>query len=621
MHPSSLLLILTILPILSTLHPPAAAANGTAQDAGCPPVTCGNLTLAYPFWLAGQDRFSCGPPAFQLTCNDSAAGAFVGTSYMKVLDIDYGNRSLVVVHVLVAADVACNILFNVSSAFAITDRFSISRRNRELYVLYSCKERRPPPGAAPVTNCSPNTRGMYVYLGGNYGMGQPPANEGSCETAIFPVLGAEPAGMTAANYRQLIKGGFLLEWEPVGDCNACKASGGRCRYDANTSAFTCLCSDGSMHQSTCVSLSAASILVFACLACLMYRQRKNIRSAIFRIYSSNTSNIDEMLRKCESLALKRYKYSQLKKITRSFKDELGEGGYGVVHKGSLQDGRMVAVKLLKGSKGNGEDFLNEVMSIGRTSHVNIVSLLGFCLDGSHRALIYEYMSNGSLQKHIYSESSKQAIGWGVFLKIAIGIARGLEYLHQGCNTCIIHFDIKPNNILLDDELCPKIADFGMAKLCHLKESVLSMAEARGTVGFIAPEVFSRGFGLVSTKSDVYSYGMMLLEMVQGKKDEKGKADSSSETFFPHWVWDNLASELHGSKAKYRTEEIVRRMTLVGLWCIQMNPESRPSMSRVIEMLERSMGELEMPPRPFLFSPVHSTTASSYASVQVMMSSP
>nr|CDM80867.1 unnamed protein product [Triticum aestivum] len=298
-----------------------------------------------------------------------------------------------------------------------------------------------------------------------------------------------------------------------------------------------------MHQSTCdtkhnrrftliVSLSAASSLVFACLACLMYRQKKKIRSAIFRIYSRNTSNIDEMLRKCESHAPKRYKYSQLKKITRSFKDVLGEGGYGVVYKGSLQDGRMVAVKLLKGSKGNREDFLNEVMSIGRTTHVNIVSLLRFCLDGSHRALIYEYMSNGSLQNHIYSESSKQAIGWEMFLKIAIGIARGLEYLHQGCNTRIIHFDIKPNNILLDDELCPKIADFGMAKLCHLKESVLSMAEARGTVGFIAPEVFSRGFGLVLRKSNVYSYGMMLLEMVQGKKDEKGKADSQWRSHLP-----------------------------------------------------------------------------------------
>ena len=147
-------------------------------------------------------------------------------------------------------------MFNVSSAFAITDRFSISRRNRELYVLSSCKERRPPPGAVPVTNCTDNSSGMYVYLGGIYGTGQPPVNEGSCDTSIFPVLGAEPAGMTAGNYRQLIKGGVLLEWEPVGDCNVCKASGGRCRYDANTSAFACLCSDGSMHPSTCGKLPA-----------------------------------------------------------------------------------------------------------------------------------------------------------------------------------------------------------------------------------------------------------------------------------------------------------------------------------------------------------------------------
>lgn len=328
-----------------------------------------------------------------------------------------------------------------------------------------------------------------------------------------------------------------------------------------------------------------------------------------------------MLRKCGSLSLKKYKYSELKKITRSFEDELGEGGYGVVYEGSLKDGRMVAVKLLKGSKGNGEDFLNEVMSIGQTSHVNIVSLLGFCLEGSQRALIYEYMSNGSLQKHIYSESSKLAIGWEMFLKIAIGIARGLEYLHQGCNTRIIHFDIKPNNILLDHEFSPKIADFGLAKLFHLKDSVLSMAEARGTIGFIAPEVFSRGFGVVSTKSDVYSYGMLLLEMVQGKKDLKGNVGSSSETFFPHWVHDRLVRDLQGScEVTQGTEEIVRKMTMIGLWCIQMTPENRPSMSRVIEMLERSINELEMPPKPFLCSPLHSTNVSSYASVQIEMSS-
>ncbi|KAL5653919.1 hypothetical protein ACJX0J_033238, partial [Zea mays] len=167
--------------------------------------------------------------------------------------------------------------------------------------------------------------------------------------------------------------------------------------------------------------------------------------------------------------------------------KLGEGSYGTVFKGQLEDGRKVAVKLLKGSKGNGEEFVNEVVSIRRTSHVNIVSLLGFCVHGHKRAIVYEYMANGSLEKYIQSEETRMAIGWEKLREIAAGIARGLEYLHRGCSTQIIHFDIKPNNILLDEDFSPKIADFGLAKLCHLKDSALSMAEARGTIGFIAPE--------------------------------------------------------------------------------------------------------------------------------------
>jgi serine/threonine protein kinase len=128
------------------------------------------------------------------------------------------------------------------------------------------------------------------------------------------------------------------------------------------------------------------------------------------------------------------------------------------------------------------------------------------------------MPNGSLDKYIYSENPKGILGWERLYEIAIGIARGLEYLHHSCNTRIVHFDIKSQNILLDHNFCPKIADFGLAKLCRTKESKLSsMTGARGTIGFIAPEVHSRAFGMVSTKSDVYSYGMMLLEMIGGRK--------------------------------------------------------------------------------------------------------
>jgi serine/threonine protein kinase len=338
---------------------------------------------------------------------------------------------------------------------------------------------------------------------------------------------------------------------------------------------------------------------------MMYRQKRKeeqITSASNQKYKSYESNIKEILQGYGSLVPKRYKYSELKKITGSFKDKLGEGSYGTVFKGQLEDGRKVAVKLLKGSKGNGEEFVNEVVSIRRTSHVNIVSLLGFCVHGHKRAIVYEYMANGSLEKYIQSEETRMAIGWEKLREIAAGIARGLEYLHRGCSTQIIHFDIKPNNILLDEDFSPKIADFGLAKLCHLKDSALSMAEARGTIGFIAPEVFSRGFGVVSTKSDVYSYGMMLLEMVGGRKNLTESTENSSQEYFPNWVHDRLVKDLQSHEVTCKTEEIAKQMTLVGLWCIQTTPENHPSMSRVMEMLDKNLNELEVPPKPLLSCP-------------------
>lgn len=299
-----------------------------------------------------------------------------------------------------------------------------------------------------------------------------------------------------------------------------------------------------------------------------------------------------------SLAPKRYKYSEITKITTFLNNKLGEGGYGVVFKGRLQDGRQVAVKFLHDSKRTGEEFVNEVMSIGRTSHVNIVSLFGFCLEGSKRALIYEYMSNGSLDKYIYSENPKEILGWEKLYTIATGIARGLEYLHHSCNTRIVHFDIKPQNILLDQDFCPKIADFGLAKLCPTKESKLSMTGARGTIGFIAPEVLYRTFGVVSTKSDVYSYGMMLLEMVGGRKNVKSIAEKSSEKYFPDWIYDHFSQDdgLQACEVTSEVEQIAKKMSLIGLWCVQVLPMHRPTITQVLDMFERGLDKLEMPPK-------------------------
>ncbi|KAG8382872.1 hypothetical protein BUALT_Bualt05G0124500 [Buddleja alternifolia] len=319
----------------------------------------------------------------------------------------------------------------------------------------------------------------------------------------------------------------------------------------------------------------------------------------------NHKHVEIFLKNHGNLALKRYKYSQIRKMTKSFEDNLGKGGYGSVYKGKLHDGRLVAVKILDESRKNGEDFMNEVASISRTSHINIVTLLGFCFEGSKRDLIYEFMPNGSLDKFLSEEGH---LGWETLFEIAVEIARGLEYLHRGCNMRILHLDIKPHNILLDMDFHPKIADFGLAKLCPDRASIVSMSRARGTVGYIAPEVFCRNFGEVSHKSDVYSYGMMVLEIVGERRNvDPRPVDSMSEAYFPQWVYKHLELNVHEEDHDSVVEEDEKRkLIIVGLWCIQTDPNDRPSMRRVVEMLEGKLESLQIPAKPYLSSPIRST---------------
>ncbi|KAL3748802.1 hypothetical protein ACJRO7_009956 [Eucalyptus globulus] len=315
------------------------------------------------------------------------------------------------------------------------------------------------------------------------------------------------------------------------------------------------------------------------------------------------------------ISSRRYTYKDIKRMTNSFQEKLGQGGYGCVYKGKLKDGQLVAVKLLKKLKGDAEEFFNEVASISRTSHVNVVNLLGFCFEGSKRALIYEFMPNGSLEKFIFNRSNTleldQLLSWDKLYQISLGIAHGLEYLHRGCNTRILHFDIKPHNILLDANYCPKISDFGLAKICPRQESIVSMLGARGTPGYIAPELFMRNIGGVSHKSDVYSYGMMVLEMVGRRKNIEVMVDRTSETYFPHWVHRRLELQedlgLHGITNE-GDEETTKKMIIVGLWCIQINPRARPCMTQVVEMLKGRVEALQIPPKPSFSSPSRSLEA-------------
>ncbi|KAG2321406.1 hypothetical protein Bca52824_014619 [Brassica carinata] len=334
-----------------------------------------------------------------------------------------------------------------------------------------------------------------------------------------------------------------------------------------------------------MGVSAASLVMIIIMVAIIARTRNGRKN------EWNTENVEAIV------MLKRYSYARVKKMTNSFAHVLGEGGFGTVYKGKLPDGNQdVAVKILKESKGNGEEFINEVASVSRTSHVNIVSLLGFCYEGNKRAIIYEFMPNGSLDKFI-SENMSGKRDWEKLYDIALGVSRGLEYLHNRCVSRIVHFDIKPQNILMDNDLCPKISI----------SSIISMLDARGTAGYIAPEVFSKNFGGVSHKSDVYSYGMVVLEMVGARNIDKSEHSGSnnSSMYFPDWIYKDFEREImtiFGDQITKEEEKIAKKMVLVGLWCIQTNPSHRPAMIKVIEMLEGSIEALQVPPKPLLCLP-------------------
>nr|BAK07518.1 predicted protein [Hordeum vulgare subsp. vulgare] len=322
--------------------------------------------------------------------------------------------------------------------------------------------------------------------------------------------------------------------------------------------------------------------------------------------------VERFLRMQQVLGPRRYAYTDITAITCHFRDKLGQGGYGSVYKGVLLRGNVhVAIKMLVSSSNcNGEDFISEVSTIGRIHHVNVVRLVGFCPEELRQALVYDYMSGGSLDKYIFS--AERSFSWDKLAEIALGIARGIDYLHQGCEMQILHFDIKPHNILLDSNFVPKIADFGLAKLYPRDNSFVPSRALRGTIGYIAPEMISRSFGAISSKSDVYSFGMLLLEMAGGRRNADPNAANSSQSYYPSWVYDKLTAPVVDAVCPVASmHELEKKLCIVGLWCIQMKSHDRPTMSEVIDMLEGGFDGLQMPSRPFFCDDDHTAVPDSY----------
>uniref|UniRef100_A0A452ZQ32 Receptor-like serine/threonine-protein kinase n=1 Tax=Aegilops tauschii subsp. strangulata TaxID=200361 RepID=A0A452ZQ32_AEGTS len=291
-----------------------------------------------------------------------------------------------------------------------------------------------------------------------------------------------------------------------------------------------------------------------------------------------------------------FKYNDLQFLTKNFSEILGVGAFGSVFKGVLPDATIMAVKKLEGLRQGEKQFRAEVSTIGTIQHVNLIQLLGFCSEGTKRLLVYEYMPNGSLDHHLF-RSSTAPLSWSTRYQIATGVARGLTYLHEECRDCIIHCDIKPENILLGESLVPKVADFGLAKLLGRDFSRV-LTSMRGTIGYLAPEWISGE--AITTKADVFSYGMMLFEIISGKRNNM-HTGTSTYTFFPMWVVRKL---VEGDVQTLIDSELVtdvdlrelERVCMVACWCVQDSESSRPTMGEIVQILE-GLVRVEMPPVP------------------------
>ncbi|XVF29942.1 hypothetical protein REPUB_Repub16aG0014400 [Reevesia pubescens] len=296
----------------------------------------------------------------------------------------------------------------------------------------------------------------------------------------------------------------------------------------------------------------------------------------------------------------KFSYKELQQSTKGFSEKLGEGGFGAAYKGTLANKTVVAVKQLEGIEQGEKQFRMEVATITSTHHLNLVRLVGFCSDGRHRLLVYEFLKNGSLDNFLFmpKHQSGKSLNWESRFNIALGTARGITYLHEECRDCIIHCDIKPENILLDEIYNAKVSDFGLAKLMNPKDhKYLSLASIRGTRGYLAPEWLSNL--AITSKCDVYSYGMVLLEILCGKRNFEVSAETDGKKFSV-WAYQEFEKGNVEGIIDKRLEEVdieqVVRAILVSFWCIQEQPSQRPMMGKVVQMLEGVL-DIERPPSP------------------------
>ncbi|KAI4326092.1 hypothetical protein MLD38_031439 [Melastoma candidum] len=285
-----------------------------------------------------------------------------------------------------------------------------------------------------------------------------------------------------------------------------------------------------------------------------------------------------------------YTLRELERCTNGFDDGnvIGEGGYGIVYYGVLEDGSQVAVKNLLNNRGQAErEFKVEVEAIGRVRHKNLVRLLGYCAEGAHRMLVYEYVNNGNLEQWLHGDVGPTSpLTWEIRMKIILGTAKGLTYLHEGLEPKVVHRDVKSSNILLDKQWNPKVSDFGLAKLLGSDSSYIT-TRVMGTFGYVAPEYASTG--MLNERSDMYSFGILIMEIISGR-NPVDYSRAPEEVNLVDWLKKMVTEKnpegvLDPKLPEKPTSRALKRVLLVALKCVDPTAQKRPKMGHVVHMLE------------------------------------
>ncbi|XP_070682381.1 cysteine-rich receptor-like protein kinase 29 [Malus domestica] len=349
---------------------------------------------------------------------------------------------------------------------------------------------------------------------------------------------------------------------------------------------------------TVVTVVVSLVLIMSICIYLRVKKMKEKLGGKFRSVSFYFR--DEILN-TEAL---QFDFGSIRTATNNFSEEnkLGRGGFGAVYRGRLLNQEDIAVKRLSRDSSQGDiEFKNEVTLVAKLQHRNLVRLLGFCLEGNERLLIYEFVPNASLDHFIFDPVKSRHLDWDSRYKIILGIGRGLLYLHEDSRLRIIHRDMKASNILLDREMQPKIADFGMARLFDLDQTQGDTSRVVGTYGYMAPEYVMRGH--FSVKSDVYSFGVLVLEIITGQKNSYfcpgGNAEDLLSYAWKSWK-ENTASNLIGPISKSGSIPEIMRCIHTGLLCVQPNIADRPTMATVILMLTSYSLDLPVPSQPAFY---------------------